>query len=138
MFKPNLQIWLNDYTSSLGIGAFHSGTEVHGRGTYIYYIILFILVIKYQLICIKNLWLKYSPHTEYAYGGHPYSYTGVYDTEPKQAAEAAGQGVKYKESLLIGTTVLSHDEVQELIRGLGKRYNGNAYHILNKWVLNQN
>ena len=63
--------------------------------------------------------------SEYAYGGHPYSYTGVYDTDPKQAAEVAGQGVKYEESLLIGTTMMSHDEVQELIHGLGKQYNGN-------------
>ena len=72
------------------------------------------------------------PSSEYAYGGHPYSYTGVYDTEPKQAAEIAGQGVKYKETLLLGTTVMSHDEVEELIHGLGKQYNGNAYHILDK------
>ena len=69
---------------------------------------------------------------EYAYGGHSYSYTGVYDTDPKQAAEVAGQGIKYKETMLIGTTVMSHAEVQELIHRLGKQYNGNAYHILNK------
>lgn len=72
------------------------------------------------------------PTSEYAYGGHPYSYTGVYDTEPKQAAEVAGQGVKYKESLLVGTTVMSMAEVREAIHRLGKQYNGNAYHILNK------
>ena len=56
----------------------------------------------------------------------------MYDTEPKQAAEVAGQGVKYKESLLVGTTVMSMAEVREGIHRLGKQYNGNAYHILNK------
>ena len=68
----------------------------------------------------------------YACGGHSYSYTGVYDTDPKQAAEVAGQGVKYKETMVMGTTVMSHTDVQELIHKLGKQYNGNAYHILNK------
>lgn len=76
--------------------------------------------------------ISWFPSSEYAYGGHPYSYTGVYDTEPKQAAEIAGQGVKYKETLLLGTTVMSRDEVEELIHRLGKQYNGNAYHILDK------
>lgn len=69
---------------------------------------------------------------EYAYGGHPHSYTGVYDTDPKQGAEVAGQGVKYKESVFLGTTAMSHSEVQELVHRLGRQYNGNAYHILNR------
>ena len=67
-----------------------------------------------------------------AYGGHPYSYTGVYDTDPKQAAEVAGEGVRFKETLLVGTTMMSLVEVREVIQGLGKQYNGNAYHILNR------
>ena len=72
--------------------------------------------------------------TEYAYGGHPYSYTGVYDTDPKMAAEVAGEGLRFKETVLVGTTVMSLEEVREVIQRLGKQYNGNAYHILNRCV----
>ena len=69
---------------------------------------------------------------EYAYGGHPYSFTGVYDMEPRQEDEIAGQGVKFRESIHMGHTSMSETEVKELVHSLGKEYNGNAYHILNK------
>ena len=76
--------------------------------------------------------MEHIPISEYAYGGHPYSYTGVYNMEPRQHEEIGGEGVRYRESLHMGHTYLTQDEVRELVHALGKEYNGNAYHILNK------
>ncbi|XP_064402541.1 deubiquitinase DESI2-like [Halichondria panicea] len=92
-------IWVNDYTSRFGIGAFHSGVQVYGR--------------------------------EYAYGGHPYSFTGVYDVEPQRAVEVA-PGLKFRESIYLGHTHLTDREVEELVLSVGKEFNGNDYHIFNK------
>ena len=70
--------------------------------------------------------------TEYSYGGHPYSYTGVYNMSPCQEDEIWGEGVRFRESLKIGRTHLSEREVEELVHALGKEYNGNTYHVLNR------
>ena len=76
--------------------------------------------------------LTHCIHVEYAYGGHPYSYSGVYDMLPRQEDEIAGEGVRFRESLRMGYTNLSEGEVGELVHTLGQEYNGNAYHVLNK------
>lgn len=92
---------LNHYLSYIGLGAFHTGVQVHG--------------------------------VEYAYGGHQYSYTGVYSMAPKDEDSVSTHGgVKFKESIHIGFTTMSERQVNELISTLGRQYNGNVYHVFQR------
>lgn len=70
--------------------------------------------------------------SEYAYGSHPYSYTGVYDMNPRRAEEITGQSVQFRESIPLGHTHLSKQEVRELVSSIGKEYSGSSYSILRR------
>mmetsp|Transcript_17315 Transcript_17315/g.41372 ORF Transcript_17315/g.41372 Transcript_17315/m.41372 type:complete len:119 (-) Transcript_17315:1744-2100(-) len=57
---------------------------------------------------------------EYAYGGHPYDMSGLFATEPRNPPG----NVRFRESIEIGTTLLSPGKVQEVICRLGEEYTG--------------
>ncbi|KYQ99901.1 hypothetical protein DLAC_03866 [Tieghemostelium lacteum] len=65
--------------------------------------------------------------TEYSFGGHEFSFSGVFEIEPKTVT-----GANLRESILIGETTLTNKQVQNLVDKIADEFAGNSYHPLQK------
>lgn len=67
--------------------------------------------------------------SEYCYGGHAHSTTGIFTVSPKKAPDA-----RFRQTLLIGRTHLSESQVIELIDEMSAVWAGNSYNLLTRYV----
>ncbi|KAK9818449.1 hypothetical protein WJX74_002434 [Apatococcus lobatus] len=65
---------------------------------------------------------------EYAFGGHDLDISGVFATSPKDAPGP----VVYRESVVVGETSASPEEVQQIVQRLGDKFRGTSYHLLQR------
>ncbi|KAI8473772.1 MAG: PPPDE putative peptidase domain-containing protein [Monoraphidium minutum] len=64
--------------------------------------------------------------TEFAFGGHDFAVSGIFATKPREPPGA----VVFRESICVGETDLTPQQVQALVHHMGQQYKGNAYHLL--------
>lgn len=89
---------INDLTSNIGLGVFHSGVEIYG--------------------------------TEYAYGGHACAFSGIFEIIPRDEKDLGDQ-FRFRQSVHIGYTDFTEEDVKRIIVQLGKEFRGDRYHLLN-------
>ncbi|XP_068159655.1 deubiquitinase DESI2 [Drosophila tropicalis] len=68
--------------------------------------------------------------TEYCYSGHGYSFTGILEIQPCNGQATLGEHCRYRESVLLGYTHFSSEEVQRIVEQLGQLYTGDCYHLI--------
>nr|CAD7426486.1 unnamed protein product [Timema monikensis] len=69
--------------------------------------------------------------TKYAYGGHPFPFSGIFEIAPRDAEEL-GEQFQFRQSVHVGHTDFTEDDVKRIVAELGKDFRGDRYHLMNK------
>ncbi|XP_024940545.1 deubiquitinase DESI2 isoform X2 [Cephus cinctus] len=69
--------------------------------------------------------------SEYAYGGHSRSISGIFKITPR-VADDLGEQFRFRQSVHIGYTDFTEDDVCRIVAELGKDFRGDRYHLMNK------
>ena len=68
--------------------------------------------------------------TQFAYEGHPFPYSGIYEISPRQIKY--GGKFKFKLSIHLGNTDFTEEEIRHILTELGDEWRGDRYHAMNK------
>mmetsp|Transcript_5932 Transcript_5932/g.9103 ORF Transcript_5932/g.9103 Transcript_5932/m.9103 type:complete len:227 (-) Transcript_5932:270-950(-) len=64
---------------------------------------------------------------EWSFGGHEYSFTGVFDVPPKKAPAAV-----FRESLHMGDLDMQPREIESVLDNMKSEYTGNSYNLVSR------
>lgn len=68
--------------------------------------------------------------TEFAYGGHQFPFTGVFEISPRDHQEL-GEQFQFRQSIQIGYTDFNEEDVRRIVEELGNKFRGDRYHLMN-------
>ncbi|XP_036331731.1 deubiquitinase DESI2-like [Rhagoletis pomonella] len=68
--------------------------------------------------------------TEFAYGGHQFPFTGIFEMLPRDHADL-GTNFQFRQTVNLGCTQFTCQQVYEIVEELGQKFTGSSYHLIN-------